>query len=118
MHRRKQLTLLINYDTVKYMNKIQTMWSDLKDWFYNASKLNVIAVLVNDLQDKVIYLLGNDDEMDEFIFDLSQRVDFLEKLEKARQLESLLKATDASIKKSSKTKKVGKSKKAKETKRQ
>ncbi len=103
------------------MNKIQTMWSDLKDWFYNAFKLNVIAVVVNDLQDKVVYLLDNDDEMDEFIFDLSQRVDFLEKLEKARQLESLLKATDSSIKignKSKKVGKVGKSKKAKETKRQ
>lgn len=118
MHQRKKLlTLIINYDTVKYMNKIQTWFSDLSDWFYNLKNLNIIAFTVNivdDIQDDMIDDLG---VVPSQIEELSKRVRVLELAESKRQFEELLNSIEnkadsllESQTKKSKSKKVAKKK--------
>lgn len=117
MHQKKRLTLLINYDTVKYMKKIQTWFSDLSDWFYHLKNLNTIAFLVNVVDEIQDEILDDGKTTEEQIGELYKRVRVLELAESKRQFEELLnsieKKTDSLLEsqtKKSKTKKVAKKK--------
>ena len=121
------LTLIINYDSIKYMEKIQTWLSDLSDWFYNIKRLNIFGITVNILQDLFLEVDDILDTQQEQIKELYKRVRVLEIAETNRQFQAIIAATDKaintnkkSIKKSKAVKSngVSKSKKAKEKKRQ
>lgn len=96
------------------MNKIQTWFSDLSDWFYNITNINMIAYRVNLIDDIQDEMLENEDIVEDQIENLYHRVRVLELAESNRQLESLIEATSKSLKKA--TKKTKKAKKV--TKRQ
>lgn len=85
------------------MNKIQTWFSGLSDWFYNLKTLNMIAFTVNlvdDIQDDMIDDL---EVVPAQIKELYQRVRVLEIAESNRQFEAMILATEKSLKKPSKT---------------
>lgn len=89
------------------MKKIQTMWSDLSDWFYNLKNLNTIAHVINvvdNIQDKMIDDLEGVPGQIEGLY---QRVRVLEIAESTRQFDALI----ASVEKSKKVQPVSKTKK-------
>jgi len=97
------LTLIINYDTVKYMKKIQTWLSDLSDWFYNLKNINQIAFTVNVIDAIQDDMLDNLNVVPDQIEELYNRVRVLEIAESNRQFEALILATEESMKKSKKS---------------
>lgn len=115
--RQQQLTVLINYDTVKYMKTIQTWFSDLSDWFYNLKNLNTIAFTVNLVDEMQDEMLEVGEISEDQILELYKRVRVLELAESKRQFEELInsieKKTDSLLEsqtKKSKSKKVAKKK--------
>lgn len=112
MHRRKkQLTVLINYDTVKYMNKIQTWFSDLSEWFSNIKNISTLAFyvsIVDEIQDE---MLDETETVIEQISELYKRVRVLELAESTRQFNELIKSIEKVQDKSKTVKKSKKSKK-------
>lgn len=93
------------------MNKIQTWFSDLSDWFYNLKNLNMIAFTVNLVDDIQNRQIETGEVVEYQIKELYQRVRALEIAETNRQFEAMILATEKSLKKvPKKYKKVSKKK--------
>lgn len=94
------------------------MWSDLSDWFYNLKNLNANAFLTNlvdEIQDEMMDVVEITEDQ---IAELYQRVRVLELAEVQRQIDSMIAATEGSLKKERKAPKVVKKSTKKVAKRQ
>jgi len=91
------------------MNKIQTWFSDLSDWFYNFKNLNLIAFTVNLIDEAQDDMIDDLEVVPDQIKELYKRVRVLEIAETNRQFEAMVAATGKSLKKApKKAKKVTK----------